>query len=64
MLIKYFLRFNRFSCNFDIYYSIKLSLLFLKGTFGLLIFYLPSLYYYKKIGLNFSLKFKSKFFFL
>jgi hypothetical protein len=37
----------KFSYSNDLYYSIKLSILFIKGIFGIILIYLPSFYYVK-----------------
>lgn len=67
MLTKNNLKLYRLSKFFNIYFSYKKSLLFLKGFYGIIILKLPSYYFYNNNFINteeFSFIFLKRFFFL
>lgn len=52
------------SNNFDLFFSLKSSLLFIKGTLGLLIIKLPSLFFILMKDYSISFLFLNRFFFI
>jgi hypothetical protein len=53
----------KFSCSNNLFYSLKLSILFIKSIFGIILIYLPSFYYVKISNNLIYFIFLSKFFY-
>jgi len=50
-----------FPAIFNLFFSVNLSILFIKGIFGIILIYMPSFYYVYNLGKNLKFLFISKF---